>query len=236
MELTAKDCQWRGRQPGGEWHNATVGVNGEDGEDRPAYVEVIDLNRTIKGHLHIGSVMKLKMKEEDQTKSVAELVTHCKPGERLDFKVRMYDQDDLDHVGGELGAPKHRAEKQVSFLSSKHMANMKTDSEFEAGIPGCIKQGKPWEIKTGDVFSRSVIHGHPGISGCEVPTPWLTLGGSEDADSYLKTRMQAGAEVSGVSLAQKSCSEAEQICAKHLVDLEESEAGISQKIPRQDLQ
>lgn len=182
MELTAKDCQWRGRQSGGEWHNATVGV---DGEDRPAYVEVIALNRTIKGHLHIESVMKLKMKEEDQTNSVAELVTHCKPGERLDFKVRMYDQDDLDHVGGELGAPKHRAEKQVSFLSSKHI-NMKTDSEFE------------------------------------VPMAWLTLGGSEEADSYLKTRMQAGAEV-GVSLLQ-SCSEAERICAKHLVDLEESEA------------
>lgn len=179
MELTAKDCQWRGRQPGGEWHNATVGVNGED---RPSYVEVIDLNRTIKGHLHTGSVMKLKMKEEDQTNSVAKLVTHCKPGDRLDFIVRMYDQDDLDHVGGELGAPKHRAEKQVSFLSSKHMVNMKTDSEFE------------------------------------VPTAWLTLGGSEEADSYLKTRMQAGA---GVSLTQKSCSEAERICAKHL---EESEA------------
>ena len=139
MELTAKDCQWRGRQPGGEWHNATVGVNGED---RPSYVEVIDLNRTIKGHLHTGSVMKLKMKEEDQTNSVAKLVTHCKPGDRLDFIVRMYDQDDLDHVGGELGAPKHRAEKQVSFLSSKHMVNMKTDSEFEAGVPGCIKQNR----------------------------------------------------------------------------------------------
>lgn len=74
-----------------------------------------------------------------------------------------------------------------------------------------------------DVFSRSVIHGHPGISGCQVPMAWLTLGGSEEADSYLKTRMQAGAEV-GVSLLQ-SCSEAERICAKHLVDLEESEAG-----------
>ena len=71
-----------------------------------------------------------------------------------------------------------------------------------------------------DVFSRSVIHGHPGISGCQVPMAWLTLGGSEEADSYLKTRMQAGA---GVSLTQKSCSEAERICAKHL---EESEAGI----------
>lgn len=168
MELTAKDCQWRGRQPGGEWHNATVGVNGEDGEDRPAYVEVIDLNRTIKGHLHIGSVMKLKMKEEDQTKSVAELVTHCKPGERLDFKVRMYDQDDLDHVGGELGAPKHRAEKQVSFLSSKHMVNMKTDSEFEAGIPGCIKQhrgnhGKPKQGMCSVDRSSMVILVYPGV-------------------------------------------------------------------------
>jgi hypothetical protein len=214
MELTAKDCQWRGRQPGGEWHNATVGVNGED---RPSYVEVIDLNRTIKGHLHTGSVMKLKMKEEDQTNSVAKLVTHCKPGDRLDFIVRMYDQDDLDHVGGELGAPKHRAEKQVSFLSSKHMVNMKTDSEFEAGVPGCIKQNRGNQNRCSDVFSRSVILVYPG----EVPTAWLTLGGSEEADSYLKTRMQAGA---GVSLAQKSCSEAERICAKHL---EESEAGIS---------
>ena len=67
---------------------------------------------------------------------------------------------------------------------------------------------------------------HP--DACEVRTPWLTLGGSEEADAYLKATVQHAA--AGVSLAQTnqtsltSCSEAERICAKHLE--KESEAGI----------
>ena len=97
------------------------------------YVQVLALNRTTRGHLPVGSVMKLKMKDEDRTKNVAKLVTHCKPGGHLDFMLNMYDQDDLDHVGGELGASKFHTEKQV-FLLSSHRINMKTDSEFEARI------------------------------------------------------------------------------------------------------
>eukprot|EP00438_Fugacium_kawagutii_P028783 Skav211398 [mRNA] locus=scaffold1528:24409:26291:- [translate_table: standard] len=146
MELTAQDCQWR-RRAEGEWQKATVGkLNGN-----PGHVEVLDLNRTIKGHLRIGSVLKLKMNRQKQTKSVAKLVTHCRPGERLDFMVSMYDREDIAHTGGQLGHPKHRTENQVHFLSldSKHMLNVKADSEFE------------------------------------VSTSWLTLGGSQEADSYL---------------------------------------------------
>eukprot|EP00438_Fugacium_kawagutii_P014620 Skav210591 [mRNA] locus=scaffold3272:306797:308276:+ [translate_table: standard] len=129
MELTAQDCQWR-RRAKGEWQKATVGkMNG-----KPGYVEVLDLNRTIKGNLRIGSVLKLKMKEQEQTKSVAKLVTHCRPGERLDYMVSMYNREDLAHAGGELGHRKHRTENQVHFLSvdSKHMLNVKADSEFQA--------------------------------------------------------------------------------------------------------
>lgn len=102
---------------------------------KPGYVEVLDLNRTIKGHLRIGSVLKLKVNEQEQTKSVAKLVTHCRPGERLDYMVSMYDREDLWHAGGQLGSPKHHTENQVHLLSldSKHVLNVKADSEFQAG-------------------------------------------------------------------------------------------------------
>lgn len=177
MELTAQDCQWRQKQAG-QWHNVTLGVHGD-----PGYVEVLDLNRTVKGHLPVGSKMFLKKVQEEHTKKVAKLVTHCRPGLRLDFMVSIYDPDDLQHMGGELGAPKQRTEKQVHFLSSQHVS-VQTDSEFE------------------------------------VPTPWLTLGGSEQAEAYLKARMAT----TPTSLLQTNtdCSEAEQICSKHMP--KESEA------------
>lgn len=177
MELTAQDCQWR-RKEAGQWHNVTLGVHGD-----PGYVEVIDLNRTVKGHLPVGSKMFLKKVHEEHTKKVAKLVTHCRPGLRLDFMVSIYDPDELQHMGGELGAPKHGRENQVHFLSSQHIS-MQTDSEFE------------------------------------VATPWLTLGGSEEAEAYLKARLAT----TPTSLLQTNtdCSEAEQICSKHVP--KESEA------------
>lgn len=170
MELTAQDCQWR-RRAEGDWQKATVGkMNG-----KPGYVEVLDLNKTMNGHLRIGSVLKLKMNEQEQTKSVAKLVTHCLPGERLDYMVSMYDREDLAHAGGELGTPKHHTENQVHFLSldSKHMLNVKADSEFQAG------NRTKTEGTTGQLGDRS------SPAAAEVSTSWLTLGGSQEADSYL---------------------------------------------------
>ena len=47
--------------------------------------------------------MFLKKVHEEHTKKVAKLVTHCRPGLRLDFMVSIYDPDELQHMGGELG-------------------------------------------------------------------------------------------------------------------------------------
>lgn len=83
--------------------------------------------------LNLKSAILLKM--SDHGRKVARILTHCSPQKHLNFLVTMFDMNDFDHVGGELGGVHDASKGHVSFLSTnlKSMV-MKADDEFEAGL------------------------------------------------------------------------------------------------------
>ena len=88
----------------------------------------------VNGYLFMKSGIIVNIKDDGKRK-LAKLVTHCKPHGHLDFKIIMFDQSDMDYVGGELGAaPQADAKDYYSFVSLKPRMKMKADTQFKAWI------------------------------------------------------------------------------------------------------
>ena len=100
--------------------------------------EVEEVNTVTDEPLNLESVINLKMPSQNGARNVARLLTHCSPQNHVNFLVKMFDSNDLDYAGGELGSIQDATKGHVSFLSTKltSMA-MKTDDEFEAGVSLC---------------------------------------------------------------------------------------------------
>ena len=92
------------------------------------------MNKRTQDPLSMESVIFLNMDEAGGPRKVARLLVHCSPQEHLNFKVSEFEKNDMDHVGGELGAvPDANKSLHLSFLSAK-LGSMvtKMDTEFEA--------------------------------------------------------------------------------------------------------
>ena len=160
------------------------------------------------------------------------LLVHCSPQEHLNFKVSMFEKNDMDHVGGELGAvPDANKSLHLSFLSAK-LGSMvtKMDTEFEARpeksrridgrfvldcvglmlphVSTCSSCSKMLATCVGDVFFFTCRSMDSAPSTAEVPGTWLMLGGSEAAAAYLTSKTVD--EGIGASLLSTSCSDVQE--------------------------
>ena len=96
--------------------------------------EVEEVSTATDEPLNLESVINLKMPSQNGVRNVARLLTHCSPQNHVNFLVKMFDSNDLDYAGGELGSIQDATKGHVSFLSTKLSSMvMKTDDEFEAG-------------------------------------------------------------------------------------------------------
>jgi len=123
LEITAQDCQWRARSPDSDtWFEA------ESKDVSRSNVEVPPPTKG-QGRLYMRASIVLKT-SLDPVHKLAKLMTRCKPGDHIDFKVEMFHRDDLQYVGGQLGAAP--ADQKTAMLSSGR-TRFKTDAKFEAG-------------------------------------------------------------------------------------------------------
>ncbi|CAK8994989.1 unnamed protein product [Durusdinium trenchii] len=135
LELTSEDCAWRQRiGQDGEWHKVKPVLL--TSEDNATSFNVSDV-RQLSGDDLLGATIILNMNSKHGLQPVARLVSHCKPGDHMDFKLNMFQKSDISFVGGELGVG-HEAMStggtgEVHFLSSKlKTMQLRTDTEFEA--------------------------------------------------------------------------------------------------------
>ena len=78
-------------------------------------------------------------------RKVARLLTHCSPKKYLNFKVKMFETEDLDFVGGELGSAPRKS--HLSLFSAKlNSMVMQTDTEFQAKLGVAGSQMGPFHI------------------------------------------------------------------------------------------
>ena len=144
LELTSEDCAWRQRiGQDGEWHKVKPVLL--TSEDNATSFNVSDV-RKLSGDDLLGATIILNMNSKHGLQPVARLVSHCKPGDHMDFKLNMFQKSDISFVGGELGVG-HEAMStggtgEVHFLSSKlKTMQLRTDTEFEARSGGIQGQG-----------------------------------------------------------------------------------------------
>jgi len=123
LEFTADTCAWQMKTENG-WSPVQPQVLSS--------LEVEEVNTVTDEPLNLESVINLKMPSQNGARNVARLLTHCSPQNHVNFLVKMFDSNDLDYAGGELGSIQDATKGHVSFLSTKltSMA-MKTDDEFE---------------------------------------------------------------------------------------------------------
>ena len=104
----------------------------------PSAQEVEEVNTVTDDPLSLESVISLKMPSQNGARNVARVLTHCSPQNHVNFLVKMFDSNDLEYAGGELGSIQDPSKGHVSFLSTKLKSmTMKTDDEFEAGVFLC---------------------------------------------------------------------------------------------------
>lgn len=114
LEITAQDCQWRAKSSG-QWVEA---------ESKDFSESNLEVEPPIKGQgrLYMHTSMLLN--------KLAKVMTRCKPGAHLDFKVEMLHKQDLQYVGGQLGAA---PDEQKTRILSSGLTRLKTDSKFQVG-------------------------------------------------------------------------------------------------------
>lgn len=137
MEFTSEECTWRFRAGDSEdWSSVESGLLFPSGKDQITQFNVSSAREAVEGEAMVQSRINLEMNTERGIRQAAQLYTQCRPGEFLNFKLTMYQRNDIGFAGGELGqTPETMAssEAQTQFLSSKFkMMKMRTDTEFEA--------------------------------------------------------------------------------------------------------
>ena len=115
LEITAQDCQWRAKSSG-QWVEA---------ESKDFSESNLEVEPPIKGQ------GRLYMHTSILLNKLAKVMTRCKPGAHLDFKVEMLHKQDLQYVGGQLGAA---PDEQKTRILSSGLTRLKTDSKFQAGL------------------------------------------------------------------------------------------------------
>ncbi|CAK9013314.1 Integrase catalytic domain-containing protein [Durusdinium trenchii] len=136
MEFTSEECTWRFRAGDSEdWSSVESGLLFPSGKDQITQFNVSSAREAVEGEAMVQSRINLEMNTERGIRQAAQLYTQCRPGEFLNFKLTMYQRNDIGFAGGELGqTPETMAssEAQTQFLSSKFkMMKMRTDTEFE---------------------------------------------------------------------------------------------------------
>lgn len=124
MEMTAEDCQWRS-QEGGKWHAVKSGA-------QELSWKVQTTNLTSPDLVVMGSEINLSMEVPQGQHKVARLLSHCTPGDHLDFKLTMFKKEDIDYVNGELGVDPQVWNTSSLFYSKSSQMQMRSDLEFEA--------------------------------------------------------------------------------------------------------
>eukprot|EP00435_Cladocopium_sp_Y103_P003992 s1241_g1.t1 len=126
MEITAEDCTWRVKQADA-WRRAQVELL----SDGATSFEIQKLDNKM-GNAKTWSTILLKTHSRGAMQDVAKLRVGCDPHKHMDYKVKMYHNDDVKHVGGELGvAPDSNGDYHFLF-STRGMLKMRADREFEA--------------------------------------------------------------------------------------------------------
>ena len=113
--------------------------------------EVQEVHKVTADPLNLESAMVLQIPEEfpgsgvSGVRKVARLLTHCSPKKYLNFKVKMFETEDLDFVGGELGSAPRKS--HLSLFSAKlNSMVMQTDTEFQAKLGVAGSQMGPFHI------------------------------------------------------------------------------------------
>ena len=229
MEFSAEDCQWRVLDGQGTWRVMDFELHSRD------LAAAIQLHKKKGSHTAAFSMI-LYMKEAHGLQKVANLITHCRQGHYLDWKLRMFRKEDVDLVGGELGvAPEKFHRSEYHFLSSRLSLMMKSDSDFEARSGSSSKPLAP--IHT----HRTTASGPPRlnmvtrldvqkmsksrvVAGClvhlgtfhlsfrtfasqQVRESWLALGGRAATDVFLRHQLTAQ---TGVAMVQTICGTEEE--------------------------
>jgi len=123
LEITAHDCQWRARSS-----DSDTWLEAESKDFSQSNLEVPPPTKG-QGRLYMRASIVLK-NPLDPDHKLAKVMTRCKPGDHIDFRVEMFHKDDLQYVGGQLGeAP---ADQKTAMLSSGR-TRFKTDAKYEAG-------------------------------------------------------------------------------------------------------
>ena len=124
LEITAHDCQWRARSS-----DSDTWLEAESKDFSQSNLEVPPPTKG-QGRLYMQASIVLKTPLDPDHK-LAKVMTRCKPGDHIDFRVEMFHKDDLQYVGGQLGeAP---ADQKTAMLSSGR-TRFKTDAKYEAGL------------------------------------------------------------------------------------------------------
>ena len=105
--------------------------------------EVQEVHKVTADPLNLESAMVLQIPEEfpgsgvSGVRKVARLLTHCSPKKYLNFKVKMFETEDLDFVGGELGsAPRKRP-----------LEPLLSQAQFHGDADGYRVPGKAWSSR-----------------------------------------------------------------------------------------
>mmetsp|Transcript_28379 Transcript_28379/g.46722 ORF Transcript_28379/g.46722 Transcript_28379/m.46722 type:complete len:569 (+) Transcript_28379:46-1752(+) len=154
MEFSAEDCKWRFLEGPGTWRVMDFKLHSRDS------ATAIQLHKKKSANAAAFSMM-LYMKETHGLQKVANLITHCRPGHSLDWKLRMFRKEDVDLVGGELGvAPEKFHKSEYHFLSSKVSLMMRSDSDFEVRESWLALGGRA----ATDVFLRHQLAAQEGVA------------------------------------------------------------------------
>jgi len=141
MEITAEDCSWRVKDKTSPWRKAEVEVL--SAEDGTTSLQVKKLHEKSGGTKMLRSAIMLQMESGSGMNNIGELAVHCRPGNRLDFKMTMFQKSDIDHVGGELGVAPNADHSYHFLFSKKDMVHMRADQEFKAAGSWVTLGGSP---------------------------------------------------------------------------------------------
>ena len=152
LELTSKDCVWRVREGEDEWRDAKAELLSS--EDHVTSVNISEPHKTDGNNPQVVSELYLKMTDRvgmPSGRKVARLYTQCTPDDHLDFKMAMYEKEDIDVVGGELGVHSEEVQSAALLSTNTRMMHVRTDDQYQAGISRVVSFG----------LKRVMLHGCP---------------------------------------------------------------------------
>ncbi|CAK8993093.1 unnamed protein product [Durusdinium trenchii] len=136
LELTSKDCVWRVREGEDEWRDAKAELLSS--EDHVTSVNISEPHKTDGNNPQVVSELYLKMTDRvgmPSGRKVARLYTQCTPDDHLDFKMAMYEKEDIDVVGGELGVHSEEVQSAALLSTNTRMMHVRTDDQYQVKQP-----------------------------------------------------------------------------------------------------